>query len=608
MTSLNDRLKRPGTLWFEASCPDERHGDSLLFSDPVDTLTLSGGDDVHAWFRRLESWIGRGFCLAGWIGYEAGALLDPSLASCTWPTDPSRPLGWFGVYRSPERFDLESEESLNGEGAADGFRVSGLEFDLSEEEYIRRIEAIREEIAAGNVYQVNFTGRFRFSFRGSPQALYAAMKRQQPSPWSACLNTGERTVLSLSPELFFTLDGRRIETMPMKGTAPRGASADEDLASRAGLAVCEKNRAENLMIVDLLRNDLGRVCTPGSIGASGLFETRTYPTLHQMVSTVRGELRERTGLHELFRALFPSGSVTGAPKVSAMNLIRSLETGPRGVYTGAVGFIMPGGRMAFNVAIRTIELEGGRGVYGTGSGIVWDSDPRQEYLECMLKARILSELAEEVPGIFETILWNGAYLLLYDHLDRMASSADALGLQFDRRAATAALERLEAGMSGHGGPHRARLLLDRRSGISASAEPFSPAPSQGPVRVRIAPGRVDSRDPLLRHKVTSRERYDGAYREALDEGYGECLFVNERDEVTEGAISNMVARIDGRWVTPPESSGLLNGVFRRYLLRTRSWLQERVITVDDLGRADLLLLCNALRGIRTAVLDEDREG
>ena len=607
MTFLRERLKQPGTLWFEATSPGVRHGDSLLFSAPLETLPLYEGDDVQVWFRLLESWLGRGCCLAGWIGYEAGAMLDPALASCAFPGASSCPLGWFGVYRAPERFSREAIAVADSALSGERYLVSGLEFELSEEEYLGRIDAIRAEIAAGNVYQVNFTGRFRFGFQGSPAALYSAMKRVQPSAWSAFLNTGERVVLSFSPELFFTRDGRAIETMPMKGTAPRGATAREDLASREGLAACEKNRAENLMIVDLLRNDLGRVCRPGSVVTSGLFETQTYPTLHQMVSTVRGELREPTGLYDLFRALFPSGSVTGAPKVRAMNLIRSLEKSPRGVYTGAVGFMMPGGRMAFNVAIRTIELEGGRGMYGTGSGIVWDSVPRQEYHECMLKARILSEQAHAVPGIFETILWNGAYLLPGDHLERMASSAAALGLAFDSVAAREVLERLETGLSGTGGSHRVRLTLDRRSGLTATSGPFTLDASAGPVRIRLASGKVASGDPLLRHKVTSRERYDRAYRESLEQGFGECLFVNERDEVTEGAISNVVARIDGCWVTPPESCGLLDGVYRRYLLRTRPWLHERVITLDEVRRAELLLICNALRGLRVAELVEPSE-
>ena len=604
--ALYEKLARPGSLWFESTLPDALYGDSLFFSDPLETLTLRAGDDVAAWFTGLESRLDAGCCLAGWLGYEAGCLFDPALAACASSADDRELLGWFGVYRHPERFSREAVEAEDAAVAEWSFAVSGLGFEFGEAEYCRKIERLRDEIAAGNVYQTNFTGRCRFAFDGSPEALYVSMKRRQPSPWSAFLNTGDRHVLSFSPELFFASDGRLIETMPMKGTAPRRERAEEDFAEKAGLARCEKNRAENLMIVDLLRNDLGRICATGSVRASDLFETQTYPTLHQMVSTVRGELRPATRLRDLFRALFPSGSVTGAPKVRAMQLIRELERSPRGVYTGAVGFMLPEGRMAFNVAIRTIELKGRSGVYGTGSGIVWDSDPRAEFRECMLKTRILADLVPpttpDAPAIFETIQWNGwEYLLLDDHLARLASSAVSLGFAFDRNdAIAAALSGKARELRQLGGRHRVRLTLHRDGEVTLASEPFSFEPSGKPVRVCIAAERVDSHDTLLRHKSVARERHDRAFREAQARGFGEALFLNERGEVTEGAISNILARIGGRWLTPPESCGLLNGVFRRYLLRTRPWITEKSITLDELRGADLVFIYNSLRGLRLA--------
>jgi len=261
--------------------------------------------------------------------------------------------------------------------------------------------------------------------------------------------------------------------------------------------------------------------------------------------------------------------------------------------------------MAFNVAIRTIELQGQSGLYGTGSGIVWDSDPCAEYRECMLKARILSDLAppaaSSVPGIFETMQWNGwEFLLLADHLDRLASSASALGFAFDRDAIAAVLSRKAEELRAIGGRHRVRLTMHRDGNITMASEPFSLEPSGKLVRVCIAAERVDSGDPLLRHKTVVRERCDRAFREAQERGFGETLFLNERGEVTEGAISNILMRIDGRWHTPPESSGLLNGVFRRYLLRTRPWIVQKPITLEELRRAELVLICNSLRGIRHA--------
>jgi len=600
--ALYDKLAEPGSLWFESSCRDARYGDSFFFSDPVEKLTLFEGENIAAWFSRLEWWLEKGYSLAGWLGYEAGCLLDPALSECTWHGDGRSVLGWFGVYRSPERLERGEIEAEEAAALARSCSISGFRFEFDEQEYCRRISRLRDEIAAGNVYQVNFTGRCRFSFEGAPEALYVSMKRRQPSPWSAFLNTGDRLVLSFSPELFFNRDERRIETMPMKGTAPRRERPEDDLAEKTGLSQCEKNRAENLMIVDLLRNDLGRICTTGSVQASGLFETQTYPTLHQMVSTVRGELREKTPVRELFRALFPSGSVTGAPKFRAMRLISELEISPRGVYTGAVGFMLPEGRMAFNVAIRTIELSGNKGLYGTGSGIVWDSDPHQEYRECMLKTRILSGMVtDEVPAIFETMQWNGGeYLLPGDHLKRLASSASALGFVFDGSVISDALGNKHDELQKKEGRYRVRLTLCRDGSVSVDSEPFVPDLSGKAVRVCIADERVDSGDPLLRHKTAVRERYDRIYRSALDRGFAEALFLNERGEITEGCISNILLRLDGRWCTPPEESGLLNGVYRSYLLRTRPWPRVKAITPDELHRADMILICNSLRGLRQA--------
>jgi para-aminobenzoate synthetase / 4-amino-4-deoxychorismate lyase len=384
-----DTLTKEGSLWFESAfCKGLRCG-ALLFSDPVEVILLYSLSDLERFFLTLEEKRAAKYFLAGWLSYEVGYGFEPTLFSVDPATVSSSPLAWFGVYREPEHYSEKSVEELFSEhpSAAPGM----ASFNLSSEEYQAKIRAIKEQIAAGNVYQVNFTGRNRFNFSGTASALFCAMRGAQPASYTAFLNTGERTILSFSPELFFTKRGMALETMPMKGTAPRGSSVEEDTLLKEGLTQCQKNRAENLMIVDLLRNDLGRICRPGSIVAEKLFATETYPTLHQMVSTIRGEQREKIGLYELFKAIYPSGSVTGAPKIKAMKLIQTLETEPRAIYTGTIGFIMPDGDMVFNVAIRTVEMSAGKGVYGSGSGIVWDSDPQDEYQECRLKAKILAD-------------------------------------------------------------------------------------------------------------------------------------------------------------------------------------------------------------------------
>jgi para-aminobenzoate synthetase/4-amino-4-deoxychorismate lyase len=323
---------------------------------------------------------------AGFLAYEAGYALEPGLF------DPPEGdlLGWFGVYAAPAcRAESDAEALLADAGP---FRLGPARFALDEAAYARCVAAVRALIREGDVYQVNLTAPFRFSFEGDPLGLYRAVRRRQRVPYGAWLNTGERHVLSYSPELFFRLDGARVTARPMKGTAPRGATAEEDARLAAALAADPKNRAENLMIVDLLRNDLARVSVPGSVGVPRLFETERYETVTQMTSTVTATLRPEARLSDVLRALFPCGSVTGAPKLRAMQRIRALEAGARGVYCGAVGYAGPD-EAVFNVPIRTIALRDGEGRLSVGSGIVWDSEAGAEYAECLLKARFLLEAA-----------------------------------------------------------------------------------------------------------------------------------------------------------------------------------------------------------------------
>ncbi len=594
---------KPGTLWFETAGKDCRDGEALLFSDPVETLTLTSLSGLYDFFLAIERKRDAGFFLAGWLSYEAGCGFE-SLATRSLSLASGAPLAWFGVYETPQCFTGANIDAfVAGQREREPFAVSHLHFDYDVGDYIAVIAAIKEQIAAGNVYQVNFTGRYRFAFSGSPQELFIKLRSSQPSDYTAFLNTGDRVVLSLSPELFFRCTGGMVETMPMKGTAPRGETAEEDASMKHGLSRCEKNRAENLMIVDLLRNDLGRICFPGSVHVSELFATETYPTLHQMVSTVYGRLREHVGLYEIFRALFPSGSVTGAPKISAMQLIGELESTPRGVYTGAIGFVRPDGDMVFNVAIRTIEIAGKTGVYGSGSGIVWDSDPLQEFRECMLKARILRDEVQEIPELFETMLWAGRYLWLDEHLERIRTSAAALGVPFQEDEARCRLAELDCALVACGGRFRVKLRLSGEGGIIVEHEPLDATPSEKPLRVCLAAERIASTDFLRYHKTGSRKLYDRFYRLALDHGFNEVVFLNERREVAEAAVSNIIIRCGTCYYTPPVTSGLLDGIYRSYFLRTRSQCSEKVLFIEDLLAADTIYLCNSVRGVRQAVFD-----
>ncbi|MEI6756980.1 MAG: aminodeoxychorismate synthase component I [Chlorobium sp.] len=599
-------LSGDGSLWFESAFCKGLNAEALLFSTPLEVITLLSLSGLEEFFCRLEEKVAEGFFLAGWLGYEAGAGFEPSLCATYDETQPHSPLGWFGVYREPERFSAgEVAEIFADDRAFSDVLPEDLAFNLSEEEFREKLSILKDEIAAGNVYQVNFTGRYRFSFSGSAPALFGALRAAQPSSFTAFLKTGERTILSFSPELFFQKRGSVIETRPMKGTAPRGVTSEEDSRLREGLAGCKKNRAENLMIVDLLRNDLGRICKPGSVGVAGLFATESYPTLHQMVSTIRGEEREGVGLYELFRALFPCGSVTGAPKIKAMKLIQALEPEPRGIYTGAIGFITPDRDMLFNVAIRTLELSGTEGLYGSGSGIVWDSDAGEEFRECQLKAKILGGSTFHSFGLFESILWNRHYLWLEEHLARLASSASQLGFPCEKSVAVELLRQLEGQMRLDGNHFKVRLDLSCLGVFTARFEPFAHPGSGAAVRLCLAGERTDSSNLLLCHKTTRRELYDRYYTLAREKGYDEVLFLNERGEVTEGAISSLFIRKGQQFLTPPLHCGLLDGIFRRYFLSTRPFAKEKIVTLDDLKEAEMICIANSVRGLRTAVFSGD---
>jgi para-aminobenzoate synthetase/4-amino-4-deoxychorismate lyase len=599
-----------------------------LFIAPVRVCVAQTAAEIPALFDAIESAIAAGKRAAGFFSYECGSCFEPK-AGMRAATDhdlPANPLAWFGIYDRSYVFDHNIGAFAGGEPpelaqlrrgarqAADGParelnpqpEPEGVaEFSLAEVEYSHRISAIHEWIRAGDVYQLNFTAPMRFTAPVGAAALYARLRARQPVDYGAFLHWQPgRRILSFSPELFFRIehDGatRHIVTRPMKGTAPRGRTMREDRQIAGWLRSDPKNCAENVMIVDLVRNDLGRVARTGSVRVEQLFAVERYLTLWQMTSTVSAELRPEVGLYDIFRALFPCGSVTGAPKVRAMQLIAELEDAPRGVYTGAIGFFSPR-QTIFNVAIRTLELDGEHGTMGVGSGIVIDSDPAAEFRECLLKAEFLTRSADRLPARFsliETMLWDGAYPLLELHLDRLEDSAEYFGFACDRAMVKAALLARASAFS-RGEPRKVRLLLDADGGIQITDEVLAPDGSEQRIgRVRIAPEHTDPSDPMLYHKTTHRPLYARAFEKAARDGFDDVLFLNSRGEVTEGAISNVFVEKDGRWFTPPVECGLLAGVFRRYLLATRPEIAERVLSTDDLRRADAVYLANAVRGLR----------
>ncbi len=644
-----------------------------LFVEPAHVCVAHSLTDIPSLFAKIEDAIAAGQYAAGFFTYECGPCFEPTASAHVLPKN--RPLAWFGIYDRSYVFDHEKGEFAGAEPPLlEQFRASALaaaagsslppepdpeisaQFALTESAYAERIAAIHEWIRAGDVYQLNFTAPFKVEMQGSIAARYARLRERQPVDYGAFIHfESGHHILSFSPELFFRVEtaglhsgARRIMTRPMKGTAQRGRTTKEDRAIAQGLANDPKNRSENLMIVDLVRNDLGRVARFGTVRAESLFAVERYPTLWQMTSTVSAELRPEACFYDIFRALFPCGSITGAPKVRAMQLIAELEDGPRGVYTGAIGFFSPH-ETVFNVAIRTLELDGVRGIFGAGSGIVIDSVSAEEYRECLLKAKFLTgpvhRATSPVEGsaafagqpdslfLIETLLWDRGYPLIDLHLDRLEDSAEYFGFACDRAAVKAALES-HARQFTNAAPRKVRLLLGDGGELQIANEtlasgstlhlpqdchpervrqageakdlrlPSRSAPPAPVGRVCVAETRTDPADPLLYHKTTQRPLYALEYMQAAQRGYDDVLFCNLRGELTEGAISNVFVEKDGRWLTPPIESGLLAGVFRRHLLETRPDIEERILTLDDLRNADAVYLCNAVRGLRRLIVAE----
>ncbi len=581
---------------------DLRAGHGLVFDSPIGpALVATEPSEVLPVLRAVERQTADGAWAAGFVSYEAAAGLASNLPiralSAHDPTG-DFPLAWFGLFSAPQQV-----AALEGGPQPAAWSVGPWTPDCTPSEYRRKVEAIRERIAAGDTYQTNLTVRLHSSVDGDLLGLYRHLALAQRGAHNAYLDTGRFVVASASPELFFDWSGDRVTTRPMKGTAARGRFAAEDAERADTLVHSEKDRAENVMIVDLLRNDLGMLAEPGSVEVPRLFELERYETVWQLTSTVTARPRRSTTLVDLFEALYPCGSVTGAPKRSSMALIAALEDSRRGAYCGAAGIVSPPGapfRARFNVAIRTVVADRttGEASYGTGGGITWDSRPDAEYAELLAKAAVLTSSTEDFQ-LLETLgHWPGEGLRNLDrHLQRMGSSAAYFGFAFDEATARS---RLDEALAGVGEPRRVRLLLDRTGALSVQSDPLLPTQPR-PVRLALDLEPVDSSEVWLYHKTTRRSTYEA--RAARHPDADDVVLVNERGELTETTIANLVLRVDGSWLTPPLGSGCLPGVERGRLLGEGT-LTEQPLRVEDLHRAEDIALVSSLRGWRPAELAE----
>jgi len=572
-------------------------GHSFLFDGCVEEISARAHRKIIPAVRHVETAVKQGFHAAGFISYEAALGFDADL--CV-KSGSDFPLLWFGIFK--ERREISAGEFFR----KGNFELSDWQPSIDETQYQNAVEKIRERIAAGDTYQVNFTFRLRAKFRGEAFALYHQLCRSQRAGYCAYISFGKYQIISTSPELFFHWKDGQLTTRPMKGTHRRGRTTAEDARFAEQLQTSIKERAENVMIVDLLRNDMGHISEHGSVSVPKLFEIERYPTVLQMTSTITSRLLSSVGFTEILQALFPSGSVTGAPKISTMQIISQLEDSPRKIYTGAIGFLSPGPEAMFNVAIRTLlidtqtELDFGerldrarRGLsraveVGVGSGITYSSSPKAEYEECLLKAKFIERRQPEF-ALLETILYESrsGYFLLNRHLARLEDSAAYFGFNFDKEKINGILQ--EAATSMQDGNYKVRLMVHRDGRVIVEKKS---AQDESCATVAIAKEPVNSNEVFLFHKTTHRAIYTS--RAASRPDCDDVLLVNEKGELTESTIANLVMRIGGKDYTPPVSCGLLAGTFRAELLAQEKII-ERILYLADLQKAETIFLINSVR-------------
>ena len=559
-----------------------------LYVDPVEIVVTRRMDDIATALEALRTATRGGLHAAGYLAYEAGHALEPTLTPLV-ATTTEAPLLWFGLFRGFEEIAPDDVAARLPDPA--GAWIGAPTPDIDRADYDTAMTKVQALIEAGDIYQANLTFGATVNTAGHPLALYVGLRARARAGYGGVIHTGRDWMLSLSPELFFACDGARVWTRPMKGTALRGADPDEDRAAAETLKTDPKQRAENLMIVDLLRNDLSRIARPGTVAVPDLFRVETYPTVHQMTSTVTGDLAEGCDAIDIIRAIYPCGSITGAPKIRAMEAIADIEHAPRGVYTGSIGRIDAGGvSAAFNVAIRTLSLGEGTARLGLGSGIVADSNTRDEWAECLAKGTFIASARRF--DLIETMAFDPVYglLRLDAHLARMKMSAAMFGFAFDRHAAR---NELQAATFHLREPRRVRLLLARSGAMAIETRPL-PDPPTGDVSVALAALPVDADDFRLRHKTTDRGFYDAGRK-----GVFEILFTHPDGFLTEGSFTNIFVADGDMLLTPPLARGLLGGILRAELIETGK-AREADLRPDDLAHG--FFIGNSLRGLLPAKL------
>lgn len=566
------------------NCPyliihDPQKSNWLLFKDPVDQIIAHEHDSIIPCLNKAELLTEKGYYAAGFLTYEASPAFEPEIPVFK---NPSLPLIWLGIFRNPYEISLEADTQS---------AISPLNWTplLTRKSYNNCIAEIKEYILSGDTYQVNYTFDLKTDFNHDTKTYFESIVAAHPAPYAAYVNTGKDVFCSFSPELFFRKEGDKILCRPMKGTSSRGRTCEEDRQKSNGLYFSQKNRAENLMIVDMIRNDCGRIAKIGSVEVSSLFDIEKYRTVYQMTSTIKAYTS--VSVSEIFKALFPCASISGAPKIRTSQIIYELEKRPRGIYCGSIGYMAPEKKALFNIAIRTVHVKIPKSiaVYSVGSGIVWDSQSDDEYSECINKADIVSQPLP-VFDLFETILYTPeeGYFLFDEHLDRCSRSCFYWDFPVTREIIKSYLNRIKAVLPL--ADLKIRLVISKNGTINHTYEPFFH--ETGIVNIGLAKRPVDSSDPYLYHKTTNRAIYKNVVEDSG--AFDDFILWNERDEITETTLANLVIKKGNKYLTPALECGLLPGTFRSNLLKD-GLIEETVIKVNDIYSSNEIFRINSVR-------------
>ena len=601
MKNLKSALKsinsQKNAVYLETNRFDRNNKETLLFLKPIKVITCFKGKDLKEKIEEVESEINKGYYAAGFLSYEAGYFFEEALST---KRKYQFPLLWFGTYKHPLKVKQNFKESQK----APKVFLKEAAPNIDYKRYKADIKKVKRHIECGDVYQINYTFKDRFCYPGDWAELYMSLRKSQKVAYSAVIKFNNQIILSFSPELFFRKNKNIIETYPMKGTLKRGKDIKEDKQNILQLKNSVKDRSENLMIVDLLRNDFGRISETGSVKTKELFKIEKYETLLQMISIVRAKLKKDLSLNQLLGSVFPCGSVTGAPKIRAMQIIKDLEKEPRGIYTGSIGYLTPKKKAVFNVAIRTIVLDTlkKKVEMGIGSGIVYDSKVESEFQECLLKADFTKKTSSGFK-LIETLLVkrNKKIDLLGYHLKRLKNSLKYFDFCYNEGVIKDKLQKHLKQLN-NSKSYKLRLLYSK-AGFLIISHSLLKENLHKDLKVVISEKRMNSNDVFLYHKTTNRSIYDNEYKKAIKNGLAEILFLNEHKQVTEGAISNIIIKKKRYYYTPPLSCGLLNGVYRQYLMNKNNFpLKEKILYKKDLLKAEKIFICNSLRGLREVKL------